>query len=168
MQKAIHDKYKYKNGKLFYKNPSKFHSRIRKDKEAGGVNSIGYWIVRFNGLAELRSRIIFFMFNGFYPEVVLHKNGNKLDDRIKNLKGGTLVDAQKNKKTYSNSGHRFIYTQKKPDCEQGFFYTFYITEKGKTKRIKSSVDLKKLIGFRDKYLKKYDKQRYKMCKNEKL
>ena len=57
------------------------------------------------------------------------------------------------RKIHSNSGYKHIYKQTRKGCKQGYIYTFSITEdSGKRKTIKTSIDLDKLIHFRDKWI----------------
>jgi len=51
------------------------------------------------------------------------------------------------------SGHKLIYYHKATKCKQGFYWLFKIWKDGKEKHIKSSVNLDKLIEFRDKWIK---------------
>jgi hypothetical protein len=56
----------------------------------------------------------------------------------------------------NKSGYRNIYKEKNSRCKQGFYWKFQVHIDCKLKVIKSSVDLDKLIIFRDKWLKEND------------
>ena len=53
----------------------------------------------------------------------------------------------------NSSGYKHIYKHKDTSCKQGFHWQFTVYKNGKLKTIKSSVDIDKLIIFRDKWLK---------------
>ena len=60
------------------------------------------------------------------------------------------------KKMQSNnkSGHKYICKQKSLTCKEGFLWRFAVHIDGKCKTIKTSIDLDKLIKFRDQWLEK--------------
>lgn len=53
----------------------------------------------------------------------------------------------------NTSGYKHISKYKKKDCKQGFTWVFRLQGDGKMKQIKSSIDLDKLIIFRDNWIK---------------
>ena len=81
----------YETGRLYWLNPPKNHSE-KFGREAGYINigkgrNKSYWYVRAFGRTFKRSRVIFHMVHGRWPEpIVDHINGDSLDDRPANLR----------------------------------------------------------------------------------
>lgn len=80
-------------GRLFWKKPPKNHAE-KVGAEAGYLNigkgkNKSYWQVRAFNRTFKRSRVVFYMTHGRWPEpLVDHENGNSLDDRPGNLREG--------------------------------------------------------------------------------
>ena len=53
----------------------------------------------------------------------------------------------------NTSGHKNISKKKHPTCKQGFTWIFTVKIDGKYKTIKTSVNLEKMIKFRDQWFK---------------
>ena len=53
----------------------------------------------------------------------------------------------------NTSGYTHIHEHKNPVCKQGFDWQFKVRINGKTKTLKTAVDLEKVIQFRDKWYK---------------
>lgn len=58
-------------------------------------------------------------------------------------------------KSTNTSGYKHISQYKEPRCKQGFRWVFEVTVNCKRKWIKSSIDLEKVIQFRDKWFKEH-------------
>jgi hypothetical protein len=78
------DAFEYRDGKLFWKiNASR---KVRIGKVVNTVNKHGYVVFGINQKKMYAHRAIFFMHHGFLPKNIDHINGNKLDNRIENLR----------------------------------------------------------------------------------
>lgn len=88
-------------GRLFWAAPPKNHAE-KFGREAGYVcNGTGknksYWQVRFGGKTYKRSRVVFYIVHGRWPEpCVDHINSDSLDDRPENLREVTRVQNAQN------------------------------------------------------------------------
>ena len=77
-------KYEQETGKLYWK--CNLNSRARQGKEAGCVNKNGYKQIRFQGKSYLAHRIAFLLHHGWLPNTIDHKDGNKANNKISNLR----------------------------------------------------------------------------------
>ena len=102
--------FEYKNGKLFYKNKTHKFSKIKIGDEAGSMYSNGYLNVKLHQKPYAVHRIIFMMFNGFLPKILDHIDGNKLNNKIENLRECDYVTNGYNRKLGINntSGHKNV------------------------------------------------------------
>lgn len=91
-------------GRLFWKNPSKYHPDLA-GTEAGFArksrNGKSYWIVKIDGLPHGRGHLIFLSARGRYPRPLLdHRDGNSLNDKPDNLRDATITQNAWNHKKH--------------------------------------------------------------------
>ena len=75
--------FKYSDGKLY-----KFirHSSTPHYREVKALDSKGYIQVSYKGKVYRGHRIIFLLVHGYLPKILDHINGDRLDNRIENLR----------------------------------------------------------------------------------
>ena len=74
---------------------------------AGYLQSTGYKRLKINAKAYLVHRIVFLMHKGYLPKTIDHINGDRLDNRIENLRAVTANQNQHNRKLNSNNTSGF-------------------------------------------------------------
>ena len=148
----------YKNGALYYRVKNKYSNQPI-SKPAGCLHKTErYWFISINKKTYRRGRLVWIYFNGDIPNgmQIDHKNRIKNDDRIKNLRVVTPSDNIKNQPLLKCNKLRLKYITKHKDkkCKKGFIYRFSVRD-GDTRFYKESIDLKKLIIFRNNYIKNH-------------
>lgn len=79
----------YKDGDLFWKTKTSPCSRVNVGQKAGTINSRGYMQVGVGRKLQMNHRIIFLMHHGYLPKIVDHIDGNKVNNKIENLRAAT-------------------------------------------------------------------------------
>jgi hypothetical protein len=77
------------SGVFRWKTKPEITSPIRIGDIAGHKDATGYWRIRFDYRAYLRSRLVFLYVYGFLPRFVDHRDGDPLNDRPENLRAAT-------------------------------------------------------------------------------
>jgi len=103
-QELLRHLFEYRDGALYWKNPSK-HNSYLVGKKAGAVNGPkGYRQVRIKGRIYMEHRVIYLMMKGVLPTVIDHINGDPSDNRIENLRACTPLQNRLNAKGWGGSG----------------------------------------------------------------
>jgi len=100
--------FEYRDGELFWK--IKPAMRVQIGDKAGRAGKERYERFRYKDKNLLVHRVIFLMHHQHTPKEIDHINGNKLDNRIENLREATRSQNQYNKNMMSNntSGYRGV------------------------------------------------------------
>jgi len=102
--KTINYHLSYDTGRLFWVNP--LSNRVKPCQEAGWVKSSGYRVVSLNKRVVPTHHLVWCIFNGDFIEAgkdIDHVNGNKLDNRIENLRVATRSENLLNKRPYGKT-----------------------------------------------------------------
>lgn len=100
-KEILHEIFEYRDGNLYWKNNRS--PRVRADKLVGTVSPKGYRLVKLFGCLFRVHRLIYLMFHGHIPKILDHINGDKLDNRIENLREATGSENLRNQKVRSNN-----------------------------------------------------------------
>lgn len=71
-------------------------NKLHAGKAAGTVTPDGSILIKLSDQNYLAHRIIWAMAHGEWPECVLHRNGNRSDNRLKNLRAASRKAVQRN------------------------------------------------------------------------
>lgn len=97
-QEALINKFYYDNGHLHYNYNS---GHMKMGDVAGYPNR--YWLIRTHGKMYLAHRLVWLYHHGRLPEQLDHINGDKLDNRIENLRPATKQQNEWNKGDFSSN-----------------------------------------------------------------
>jgi hypothetical protein len=109
-KEILNDHYIYDDGHLFLKSNG---------KEVGCISPQGYTNIGFLKKTYRRHQLIFLLHNGYIPDRVDHIDGNKLNDKIENLRGCSHCENMRNRSIDKRNvtgfrGVSFAREQKKP------------------------------------------------------
>ena len=148
--------FKYKDGELFYQNKTHKFSKIKIGDKAGCLYANGYLSVKIQGKPYSLHRIIFMMFYGFFPKAVDHIDGNKLNNKIENLREADFITNGYNRKLGINntSGYKNVVWSKKL---KKWRVTFMVEKKFKDLGYFEDLELAALVAqeARNKYHKNF-------------
>ncbi len=133
-QQLARELFSYEDGRLF-----------RKGKEVGWLNNTGYLRVQVNNKAYLVHQIVFLIHRGYIPTMIDHLDGNKLNNKIENLRECTPSQNQCNAKLRKDSitGVKNVSKHKK---DGKFHVRFYVEGKRKTIAIVDDLELAELVA----------------------
>jgi hypothetical protein len=89
----LHELYEYRDGELYCKSPRR---NLKVGDKVGSPDGKGYIFTRIDGTSFFIHRLIFMMHHGYLPEIVDHIDGNKLNNRIENLRASDHITNQWN------------------------------------------------------------------------
>lgn len=97
-QKKVQDLFYYIDGHLIRKRTGK--------KSGGSPNSRGYGTVKVGNKHYLAHRLVFLFVHGYLPDVLDHRDGNKLNNNVVNLRPATAQQNHRNTpvRKHSTSG----------------------------------------------------------------
>lgn len=93
--------FEYKEGVLYWKNPVAI--RLKAGDPAGTLANNGYLRTHWKEKFYLNHRLIWLMHNKELPEFIDHIDGDRLNNRIENLRSATASQNQHNQKLRSNN-----------------------------------------------------------------
>jgi hypothetical protein len=100
-QLQVFDLFDYKDGVLFWKTtPSR---KIPIGSKAGTITAKGYIRIKINGRLYYAHRLVYLLETGTYPKQLDHVNGDKSDNRIKNLRECDVSQNNLNRKKPRNN-----------------------------------------------------------------
>ena len=101
-KELLHEHFYYANGILCWKKQSKNKSR-NLNSECGSIHHTGYRVVHFMNKQFRIHRLIFLYHHGYLPKCIDHIDGNKLNNKIENLREATIKQNGWNRKLSSNN-----------------------------------------------------------------
>ena len=94
-QEYLQSIFDYKDGELYWKKLS-IKNQIKVGDKAGFITSNNYRNVRLHGKKIPVHHIIFMMFYGYMPKKIDHKDNNRLNNSIENLRIATTENNNQN------------------------------------------------------------------------
>ena len=92
----IRDLFDHRDGKLYWRRRS--NSRAAAGQEAGTINSEGYRVVTIDGKNIHAHRLVWLWHGQEFPPQIDHINGDRLDNRMENLRVSDYVTNAYNSK----------------------------------------------------------------------
>ena len=117
-QDLLHEIFKYRDGKLFWKK-----TPIRSDvigKETSCISQTGYKTVKIGKKQYLVHRLIYLMFYGNLPKTIDHIDNDRLNNKIENLRSAIGSENSYNQKKRINNTTGIKGVGFNPKCNKFF------------------------------------------------
>ena len=110
----LHALFEYRDGVIYTR---RRQGSLKAGKAVGSINSNGYLVTSVNKRPIRVHRLIFLMHYGYLPPMLDHINGNKLDNRIENLRAATPRQNHQNRdaRVTNTSGERNVVWHKRSE-----------------------------------------------------
>lgn len=137
-QQLVAEYFDHKDGHLYWKKVAHPNKQYLVGQEAGSIHATGYRHVTWKGKVHKVHRLIFLLEHGYMPKEIDHINGDRQDNRLKNLREVTRSQNQCNRFVLTNntSGYAGVSWHKKSKS-----WVVRLMKDGKTKAIGYFKDL---------------------------
>ena len=135
-KERLHELFEYKDGNFYWKLDK---GRAKKGQKANRLTDSRYEQIKFDQGLHWFHRAVFVYHNGYLPETIDHINGNKIDNRIENLRSASYSQNNSNIGLRKNntSGIKGVSWNKSKKC-------WHICVENKQMRIKFQKEVKDL------------------------
>lgn len=97
-QELLKEYFEYREGHFYRKIVPKYSRNFVGQQVSETNNKNGYVFISVSGKSALMHRMVFLYHNGYLPEFIDHKDGDKLNNKIENLRPTTLLQNNYNSK----------------------------------------------------------------------
>jgi hypothetical protein len=102
-QELVQHLFDYRDGELYWRVKPSNRVRIHIGQKAGTLNIRGYFSTKINRKLYFNHRLIFLMHYGYLPDYLDHIDGNRVNNKVENLREATLSQNQHNRKLSKNN-----------------------------------------------------------------